>query len=49
MDERGGISRVIKLEGEADAGETSEDARRVSRKGDRVFFTGMTGHRIKKL
>jgi hypothetical protein len=41
MDE-GDISRVIKLEGEADAGETTENARRVSRKKDPVFFRGMT-------
>jgi hypothetical protein len=42
MDERGGVSRVIKIEGEANAGETSENARRVSRKRDRVFITRIT-------
>jgi hypothetical protein len=42
MDERGGVSRNIKFEGEADAGETTENARRVSRKRDRVFFRGIT-------
>jgi hypothetical protein len=41
MDERGGVSRVIKSGGEADAGETGENARRVSRKRDRVFFGGI--------
>jgi hypothetical protein len=49
-DTRGGSARasnilqhglVDKLGGEADAGETTENARTVSRKKDRIFFGGM--------